>query len=107
MKKENRRYIILIICLILMVILQQGVKNYIIENYKDQGTVSLIEDIVNITYIENTGGAWGIGQNDLATFIIANILVIGIIIRFIITQKDRIGTLTLISLILILSRRNK
>ena len=76
---------------------------YIVENYKDKGSTSLIEDMVNITYVENTGGAWGIAQGDIATFVIANILVIGIIIRFIITQKDRIGTLTLIALILILS----
>lgn len=103
MKKENKRYIILVILIILIVILEQGIKNYIVENYKDQGPTNIIEDIMNITYVENTGGAWGIGQNDLTTFIIANILVIGIIIRFIVTQKDRIGTVTLTSLILILA----
>lgn len=103
MKKEYKRYIILVITIIILVILEQCIKMYIVENYKDQGSTSLIEDMVNITYVENTGGAWGVGQGDMATFVIANILVIGIIIRFIITQKDRIGTLTLISLILILS----
>lgn len=103
MKKEYKRYIILVITIIILVILQQCIKMYIVENYKDKGSTSLIEDMVNITYVENTGGAWGIAQGDIATFVIANILVIGIIIRFIITQKDRIGTLTLISLILILS----
>lgn len=103
MKKEYKRYIILVIAILVIVIFEQCMKNYIVENYKDQGTISIIEDIVNITYVENTGGAWGIGQGDIATFIIANILVIGIIIRFIITQRDRIGTLTLISLVLILA----
>lgn len=103
MKKEYKRYIILFITIIILVIVQQCIKNYIVENYKDKGSTSLIEDIVNITYVENTGGAWGIAQGDIATFIITNILVIGIIIRFIVTQKDRIGILTLISLILILS----
>ncbi len=103
MKKEYKRYIILVITIIILVILQQCIKMYIVENYKDKGSTSLIEDMVNITYVENTGGAWGIAQGDIATFVIANILVIGIIIRFIITQKDRIGTLTLIALILILS----
>lgn len=103
MKKEYKRYIILVVTIIILVIIQQCIKYYIVENYKDQGSTSLIEDMVNITYVENTGGAWGIGQGDIATFVITNILVIGIIIRFIITQKDRIGTLTLISLILILA----
>lgn len=103
MKKENKRYIILTVLVLLVVILGQVIKSHIVENYKEQGTVNLIKNIMNITYVENTGGAWGIGQDDIATFIIVNVLVIGIIIRFIITQKDRIGKLTLIALILILA----
>ena len=80
MKKEYKRYIILVITIIILVILEQCIKMYIVENYKDQGSTSLIEDMVNITYVENTGGAWGVGQGDMATFVIANILVIGIIL---------------------------
>ena len=103
MKKEYIRYIILIVVILVFVISNQCLNNFIIDNYKEQGSTSFIENLVNITYVENTGGAWGIGQNDLGTFIIANILVIGIIIRFIVTQKDRIGNWTLVSLALILS----
>lgn len=103
MIKENKRYIVLIIAIITLVILGQWLKNYVIDNYKGYESTCLIENLVNITYVENTGGAWGVGQGDIATFIIVNIMVIGIIVRFIITQKDRIGTFTLISLILILA----
>lgn len=103
MKKTNKKYIILIVLILLIVILGQGLKSYIVKNYKEQGSTNLIENIMNITYVENTGGAWGIGQDDIATFIIVNILVIGIIIRFIVTQKERIGKLTLLALILILA----
>lgn len=103
MKKEYMRYIILVAVILVLVLGEQLLKGYIVENYKEQGTTCLIEDLVNITYVENTGGAWGIGQNDTGTFIVANILVMGIIIRFIITQRDRIGTGTLASLTLILA----
>lgn len=102
MKKENLRYIILIIAIILIVLLEQLVKLYIIDNYKEIGSISFIENVINITYTENTGGAFGIGQNDLFTFILVNLMVIGIIIRFIITQRDRIGVGTIIALTLIL-----
>ena len=103
MKKEYIRYIILIAVILVLVIGEQCLKNYIVDNYQNQGSISFIQNLVNITYVENTGGAWGIGQNDLGTFIITNILVIGIIIRFIVTQRDRIGTCTLVSLALILA----
>ncbi|MBQ9297997.1 MAG: signal peptidase II [Clostridia bacterium] len=102
MKKENFRYIILIIAIVLIVIIEQVLKIYIMDNYKEIGSISLIENAINITYVENTGGAFGIGQNDLFTFILVNAMVIGIIVRFIITQKDRIGVATLVALTLIL-----
>lgn len=102
MEKEKKRYIVLIIAILVLVIAQQGIKSYVIRNYSE-GSTCIIKNMVNITYVENTGGAWGVGQGDIATFIIVNILVLGIIIRFIVTQKDRIGNLTLSALVLILS----
>lgn len=102
MEKGKKRYIVLIIAILILVIAQQGIKSYVIRNY-NEGSTCIIKNMVNITYVENTGGAWGVGQGDIATFIIVNILVLGIIIRFIVTQKDRIGNLTLSALVLILS----
>lgn len=102
MEKGKKRYIVLIIAILILVIAQQGIKSYVIRNYSE-GSTCIIKNMVNITYVENTGGAWGVGQGDIATFIIVNILVLGIIIRFIVTQKDRIGNLTLSALVLILS----
>ena len=102
MIKEYKRYIIIIGVILLIVLVGQLLKNDIINNYKDQGSISLVKDVVNITYIENKGGAWGIGQNDIVTYVAANLLVIGIIIKFIITQRDRIGILDLSALTLIL-----
>ena len=102
MKKIHKRYIILLIIVAIIVLSGQLFKNYIINNYKDQGSISFVKDVINITYVENKGGAWGIGQGDMITFIVSNLLVLGIIIKFIITQKDRMGILDLSALTLIL-----
>lgn len=58
---------------------------------------------MDITYVENRGGAFGVGQNSTFTFIIVNIIVLGIIARFLILQKDMINKRTQISLILIIA----
>lgn len=102
MKKEHKRYIILIVVVILIIIAGQMVKNYMVNNYKEQGSICLVEKVANITYTENKGGAWGIGQGDTLTFVVTNLLVLGIIIKFIITQSDRINILDLLALTLIL-----
>ena len=102
MEKMHKKYIILIAIVILIVILGQVVKIHVINNYKGQESTSFIKNIMNISYLENKGGAWGIGAGDILTFVVSNLLVLGIIIKFIITQNDRIGMFHLISLILIL-----
>lgn len=102
MKREHKKYMILISVIILIILSGQLLKIYMVQNYENQGSVSLIENVVNLTYTENKGGAWGIGQGDIVTFVVSNLLVIGIIIKFIVTQKDRIGTLDLSALTLIL-----
>ena len=102
MKKGYKRYIILLIIVAIIVLCGQLLKSYIINNYKDQGSTSFVKDMINITYVENKGGAWGIGQGDTITFVISNLLVLGIIIKFIITQKDRMRILDLSALTLIL-----
>lgn len=102
MKKKHKRYIVMTIVILLIIIIGQLLKIDIINNYKDQGSISLVEDIVNITYTENKAGPFGIGQNDTVTYIAANILVMGIIIKFIVTQRDRIGGVDLSALTLIL-----
>ena len=59
--------------------------------------------ILKFTFIQNTGGAFGIAQNSTSMFVMSNLIILGVIIRFMITQKDNIDKKTYISLILILS----
>lgn len=78
--------------------LDQGVK----LGFKNQESV-IIPGFLNSTPVQNKGGAFGIGQNSTMTFIITNIIVLGIIIRFMILQKEQIDKKTNIALCLVLA----
>ena len=55
------------------------------------------------TYVENRGGAFGFGQNGTIGFIISNLIVVGIIVRFLYVQRDKIDLKSAIALVMILS----
>ena len=99
-QKENRLKIALIIAVILLVI-DQITKIIAIQL---DVNVTIIKDIFNLKLVFNNGIAFGMGQGgDIATFIVSNLIVLGIIIRFIILQKDRMDTATMYGLFMILS----
>ena len=82
--------------IIIMILLDQVVKFTIIKSLYNSSKV-IIEGVLNLTYVENRGGAFGIGSGRLITFIIVNIIVIALIGKFIILKKDDIATYILIS----------
>ena len=95
MKHKRVWLIILGICIIL---LDQITKAILIGK-----NTTVIPNVLNFTYTENTGVAFGIGANNLILIIIVNIVVLGIIIKFIKERKEQVNFSILISLILILS----
>ena len=58
----------------------------------------IVNGFLNLTYVENTGGAYGIGSGSTLIFIIANIVIIGVIIKFILLKKDKLNVQTLIAI---------
>ena len=64
---------------------------------------TIIPNVLNFTYTENTGVAFGIGSNNLIMIIIVNIIILGIIIKFIRERQEQVNLKILIPLILILS----
>lgn len=89
----------MIICL---VSIDQLVKFTIIKNIYNS-ELTIINGILNLTYVENTGGAFGIGNDSTIMFVIVNIIVIGLITKFIISKKNETPTYILIGLGLILT----
>ena len=101
--QENRKQIIVIICIVLaLILIDQATKIYAISNLKEN-VLEVIPNILTFKYVENTGGAFGIGQNGTMTFIIANIVVLGLIIRFIIIQIERVNIKIMLILSLVLA----
>ena len=98
MKKLEMKYkkIFLILLGIIIVFLDQ------ITKYTLMGkNLTIIPNILNFTYTENTGVAFGIGANNIFLIIIVNIIVLGVIIDCI--RKNQTDFKILIPLVLIFS----
>ncbi len=99
MKRKN---ILKILLIVFLIILDQTTKIMVINTIKGD-SVNIIKDLLNFTYVENSGVAFGINSNGRITNIITNIIVLAVVIKFIINQKEMINKFTYISLSLILA----
>ena len=100
-KKITKKMVLSVILVLILIIIDQSFKLYILNNHIDDTVI--IKDTLQIDYVENRGGAFGVGQNSTITFIITNVIVLGLIIRFIYIQKEEMDIKTLIMLLLILA----
>lgn len=99
-KKSNTLKIALIIFIVLLLIDQIS---KIIAIYTNINII-MLKDILNLKLVFNNGIAFGMGQGEnVGTFIVSNLIVLGIIIRFIVLQKDRMDAVTMYGLFMILS----
>lgn len=94
--KNKKNLLILLGCIIIF--LDQLTKVLLIEK-----NFTIIPNILNFTYTENTGVAFGIGSTNIFMIIILNIIILGIIIKFVKEQQEQIDFKILIPLILILA----
>ena len=93
----NKKHLIIIIGLII-ILLDQITKILVINE-----NIILIPNLLLFTYTQNTGTAFGIGSNNAIIIIILNIIVLGVIIKFLKERKDDVEMNIFISLILIAS----
>lgn len=100
--RENKKIICLAIMIILIIVIDQVTKFAIVKNIYSS-SLTVLEGIMNFTYVENRGGAYGIGNDSTLMFIIVNVIVITLITKFILSKKNDISTYILISLGLILA----
>lgn len=99
---KNKKIIYLISVIIGIIIIDQIIK-FAIEKRLYNSSINIINGILSFTYIENTGGAYGIGNNNILTFIVINIIIITLIGKFILSKKNDISTNILFSLGLIVA----
>ena len=72
----NKKHLIIIIGLII-ILLDQITKILVINE-----NIILIPNLLSFTYTQNAGTAFGIGSNNTIIIIILNIIVLGVIIKF-------------------------
>ena len=89
----------MIICLITI---DQLVKIAVINNIYNF-SITIIDGILNLTYVENTGGAFGVGSNNTFIIIIINVFSLILITKFILSRKNEISQYMIIGLGLILA----
>lgn len=98
--KNNKALIYAIIICIILLLIDQITKIIIINSNIN---ITIIPNILSIHTVQNTGGAFGIGEGNIGMFIITNIVVLGLIIRFIYLQKEYMDTATLYTLFVIIA----
>ncbi len=61
---------------IAVILLDQISKHFVCTNLKPVGSIPIIDGVLNFTYVENTGAAFGILSDNRAVFMIVSVLVI-------------------------------
>lgn len=101
-KKIDKKDILIIVITVLIILIDQLAKFFIIKNLYNNSKV-IINGVLNFTYVENTGGAYGIGNNNIIFYILINVIVIGLLAKFILSKKEEVNKFVLISMSLIMA----
>lgn len=91
----NKKIVLIIGAILLL--LDQIIKFIVIDN-----NFVLIPGFLNLSYTENTGIAFGLNENNVILIILVDVVILGIIIKFLKENMDKIDMLEFISLILVL-----
>lgn len=99
---KNKKINFLIIITITAILLDQVIK-IIMKSKLFNSSILVIPYILKLTYVQNTGAAFGIGNNSTSMFVAVNIVIIGLITYFIFSKKDEINRPILSALHLIVA----
>lgn len=103
-KNKNKNSSIMkksIILLVILLVIDQVSKLYV---YFTNINMEIIPNILNFELLFNNGGVFGIGQgSNPIMFIIPDLIVLAIIIRFIYLQKERMDKPTMYALFIVLA----
>ncbi len=99
---KNKKILFIVFIILISICIDQIVKQVIIKNILNS-SIEIINGVLDFTYVENTGGAYGIGSNNILMFIIINVIIIGILMKFVISKRDEINNALLIAISLIIA----
>ena len=98
MEKNKKRMIIIIIAIIALIAIDQITKIFIIGK-----NIDLIPNILSFNFSEEVAGTFGVGFKGTFTFVITNLIVLGVIIKFMKMQQEQIDRKTYVALTMIIS----
>ncbi len=85
MKQENSRikdYIVAIACVAAGIFVDQFSKALVVSHLKDQAPVVLIDHVLELKYLENSGAAFGLFQNRQVIFLVFSLVITAVVIWF-------------------------
>ena len=85
-----------------VVVIDQVIKFIIVDSLFNS-SIRIIDGVLSFTYVENNGGAYGIGNDSTFMFIIVSLVIIILIIKFILSKNNSIPIHILFSLGLIVA----
>ncbi len=68
------RYLLAILSFVVLIVIDQVSKYMIVSNMELHSSIPLIEDVLEIHYIQNHGAAWGVLENQQLLFIICAVI---------------------------------
>lgn len=84
--KRAKQVLYLVISL-LVVIADQGLKNYIVTNFKMGDEHTVIPGILSFTYLQNDGAAWNIFSGQMILFYLISIAAIAVVVYYLFNPK--------------------
>ena len=102
MKKSfNKKFFIMLIIVLLIILIDQLAKTLILSKLY-QSSITIIGEILKLSYVENTGGAYGIGKDNSVIFVLVNIIIIGSLISLVYFKKNQINKIKLSAILLVI-----
>lgn len=83
-KKLNKEMMLLITIVVMIIGIDQAFKIWM----QSMEQVNVISGVLNFKMTQNTSAAYGIGSNSTAMYLATNVVILGIICKFIMTQNE-------------------
>ena len=83
-KKLTKENILLISIVAMIILMDQALKIWV----QNVGEMNIISGVLNFKISENHSAAYGIGSNSAIMYVLTNIVILGVIFKFITTQNE-------------------
>ena len=90
MKEHIKKYLLVLILTIIILIIDQTSKILIASNMSLGDSFKVINNFFYITHVNNHGAAWGIMQNQIIILIIITLVALCFLFRFMLTFKSNL-----------------